>query len=101
MALDLTKPVSNNVLVKALYKIFAGERTGVCNGMAEAVLSDTADLAHPGYFQVRGNAGNVKFDPVEGASGQTMAFEAKECSLFRVKRIYSNGTTATGIVIYY
>lgn len=96
MSLDLTKAHS---LVK-LFREFFQNRTGVCDATEPAVLSNTADLANPGYFEVTG-AGNVKFDPIEGPAGQTRAFDAKECSKFRVKRIYSTGTSATGIVIYY
>lgn len=117
MSLDLTKPVSSNNFLQELYKKLFGiggetplkvqhtdtagvEKTGVCNGIDAAVASNTVNLPNPGYFEVTG-AGNVKFDPVVGAAGQTRAFDAKECSKFRVKRIYVTGTTATGIVIYY
>lgn len=75
--------------------------SSTCDGTDSAVTSDTADLAKPGYFDVRGNTGTVKFDPVEGAAGQTLTFAAGECSKFRVKKIYATGTTATGIQIYY
>lgn len=97
MSLNFTESVS-------LYKIvreFFLSRTGVCDGTDAAVTSNTVDLINPGYFAVTGNAGNVKFDPVEGTAAQTRAFEAKETSKFRVKRIYTTGTTATGIVIYF
>lgn len=73
---------------------------GVCNGTDEAVLSNTADLPNAGYFEVTG-PGNVKFDPIQGAAGQTRPFTAGAVSKFRVKRIYETGTTATGIYIHY
>ena len=80
------------------------EKTGVCNGTDVAALSDTVNLVNPGYFEVTGNAGDIKFDAVEGAAGQKRAFEKGVVSRFRVKKIYAAGagsTTATGIVIYY
>ena len=48
---------------------------GVCNGTDDAVLSNTVDLPNAGYFEVTG-AGNVKFDPIQGAAGRTRAFAA-------------------------
>ncbi len=72
---------------------------GVCNGTDVCTPSNTVDLPNPGYFSVTG-AGDVKFDPIQGAAGQTRAFEAGEVSKFRAKRIYAT-STATGIYIYY
>lgn len=73
---------------------------GVCNGCVDAALSDTVNLPHYGYFEARTAAGDVKFTDVND-NVKTMAFDALECSKFRVKRVWSTGTTATGIVIYY
>jgi len=75
--------------------------TSVCNGCVTAILSDTVDLAHPGYIQPRLLAGNIKVTDVNG-NVSTLAFELKEISLFRVKRVWSTGTTANmGILIVY
>ena len=95
MSLDLNQAHSTNDFLRAIYA-----NTGVCEGTDAVTPSNTVDLARPGFFEVTG-AGNVKFDPINGAAGQTRAFDAKECSKFKVKRIYAAGTTATGIVIYY
>jgi len=73
---------------------------GVCNGTDACTPSNTDNLPNAGYFSVT-VAGNVKFDPIQGAAGQTRAFAAGETSKFRAKRIYATGTTATGIYIYY
>ena len=79
------------------------EDQAICDGVEPAAPSNQSDLSHPGFFEVRGNAGNVKFDPVDPTApqGQTIAFAAGELSKFRVKRIYATGTLATGIVIYF
>lgn len=79
------------------------EDQAICDGTEAAAHSDTVDLAHPGFFEIRGNTGVVKFDPVDPTApqGQTMTFAAGELSKFRVKRIYTTGTLATGIVIYF
>ena len=74
---------------------------GVCDGCVAAALSDTVDLAHPGYIQPRLLPGNIKVTDVNG-NVITLAFDAKEISLFRVKRVWSTGTTANmGIVVIY
>jgi len=66
-----------------------------------AALSDTVDLAHPGYIQPRLLAGNVKVTDVNG-NDSTLAFDLKEISAFRVKRVWLTGTTADmGIVVIY
>jgi len=82
------------------YPIGQNEKTGICDGTDDVTPSNTVDLPNKGYFKVTG-AGNVKFDPIYGATGQTRAYAAKETSEFRVKRIYATGTTATGIYIFY
>jgi len=74
---------------------------GVCNGVNQAVLSDTVDLVNYGYIQPRLLAGNIKVTDVNN-NVNTLAFDQKEISLFRVKRIWVTGTTANmGIVVYY
>ena len=74
---------------------------GVCNGCIPAGLSDTVDLAHPGYIRPTFLAGNIKVTDVYG-NISTLAFDLKEVSLFRVKRVWSTGTTANmGIVVIY
>ena len=81
--------------------IDATDNVGVCNGCIDAVLSDTVDLVHPGYIQPRLLAGNIKFTDVNG-NVSTLAFDQKEISPFRVKRVWSTGTTAAmGIVVLY
>lgn len=82
------------------YQFNAGEKTGVCNGTDSCTPSNDNNLPHCGYFSVTGS-GNVKFDPIEGGAGQTRAFAADATSRFRVKKIYADGTTATGIYIYW
>lgn len=79
------------------------EDQAICDATEAAVHSNTVDLPHPGFFEVRGNAGTVKFDPVDQscAQGQTLTMAAGELSKFRVKRIYATGTLATSIVIYF
>jgi len=74
---------------------------GVAGGCVDAVLSDTVDLAHPGYFEPRLLAGNIKVtDMYDNVS--TLAFDLKELSRFKAKRIWLTGTTADmGIKIYY
>lgn len=77
------------------------QNVGVCNGCVAAALSDTVDLLHPGYIQPRLLAGNIKVTDVNG-NVSTLAFDAKEVSLFRVKRVWLTGTTADmGIVVLY
>jgi len=74
---------------------------GVEGGCVDAVLSDTVDLVNPGYFEPRLLAGNIKFTDMFGNVG-TLAFDQKELSRFKVRRIWSTGTTANmGIKIYY
>ena len=82
-------------------KQFFDATGAVCNGCVPAVLSDTVDLAKPGYIQPRLLAGNIKVTDVNG-NVSTLAFDAKEISAFRVKRVWSTGTTADmGIVVLY
>lgn len=64
------------------------------------VVSDIANLINAGYIQVRGDAGDIKFTDYRGNIA-TLSFAADEVSYFKVKQIWSTGTTATGIVILY
>lgn len=74
---------------------------GVCNSCVPAVLSDTVDLAQAGYIQPRLLAGSIKVTDVAG-NESTLAFDLKETSLFRVRRVWNSGTTADmGIVVLY
>lgn len=75
--------------------------SGVCNGCDAVTPNNTKNLPNWGYIEVRGDAGTVKFDPVVGATGQTLTFASGECSKFRVKQVYATGTSATTIVVYY
>jgi len=70
-------------------------------GFDAVTPNNGADLPNHGWFEVRGTAGTVKFDPVKGAAEQTLTFAQFETSKMQVKRIYSTGTTATSIVVYY
>jgi len=95
-------PYANYAALKAAAEgFFDLQDDGVCNGEEDAVLSDTVDLAHPGYFQPTLIDGTVKYMTVRG-NIRTRTITKDTCSLVRVKRIYLNGTTAAmGIVIYY
>lgn len=73
---------------------------GVCDGCDDVTPSDTVNLPHNGFFEARGAAGNIKFTDVKNAV-KTKSFALNELSKFRVKKIWADGTTATGIVIYY
>lgn len=74
---------------------------GVCNGCVAATLSDSVDLTQSGYIQPRLLAGDIKFTDVND-NVDTLTFELKEISPFRVKRVWSSGTTSNmGIYIYY
>ena len=89
-------------LSAAVDGFFAGvSDTGVYTGCIPAVLSDTVDLVNPGFIQPRLLAGNIKVTDVAG-NVSTLAFDAKEVSLFKVARVWSTGTTANmGIVVIY
>lgn len=89
-------------LVAAVDGFFAGANdNGVYTGCVAAALSDTVDLAHPGFIQPRLLPGNIKVTDVAG-NVSTLAFDAKEVSLFKVARVWSTGTTADmGIVVIY
>ncbi len=74
---------------------------GVCNGCVAAQLSDTVDLTQSGYIQPRALAGDIKVTDVND-NVNTLTFELKEISPFRVKRVWSSGTTANmDIYVYY
>lgn len=74
---------------------------GVCNGCIAATLSDVNDLSYPGYIQPRLLAGDIKVTDVNG-NVSVLSFDLKEISLFRVKKVWSTGTTADmGIVVLY
>ena len=77
------------------------DNVGVCNGCIAAVLSETVDLSHPGFIQPRLLEGNIKVTD-ENGNVSTLAFDKKEISAFRVKRVWVTGTTANmGIVVIY
>jgi len=74
---------------------------GVAGGEYNAILSDTVDLTHVGWIQPTLLAGTIKYT-TEYGEVMTRDFDLKEVSLFRVKRVWSTGTTpAMGIVVIY
>jgi len=76
-------------------------QSGVILGEYDAVLSDTVDLAHPGWIRPMLLAGTIKYTTVKGEV-RTAAFDQKECSFVQVARVWLTGTTAgMGIVVYY
>lgn len=85
------------VLLSKIFKL----DNGVEDGCEDAILSDTVDLKHPGFFEPRSLGGDIKYTDIHGNTG-VMTFDVKEVSKFKVKRIWSTGTTAgLGIKIYY
>lgn len=73
----------------------------VCNSCVAVTPSDTVDLTEPAFIQVRGNAGNLVVLPAIGDTPITLAMDAKEYTMFRVRRVYATNTTATAIVAMY
>jgi len=63
--------------------------------------NDTTDLPHTIAGFIPGAAGNVKLDTAGGETGVTIAVVAGQYYGIRSTRIYSSGTTATGIVGFY
>lgn len=100
--LDLTGTAyADYAAFKKATEEFFGINVGVADDEYDAVLSDTVDLAHPGWIQPLLLAGTIKYTTARG-SVRTRAFDLKEVSPFRVKRVWSNGTTADmGIVVIY
>lgn len=74
---------------------------GVATGCIAVTPHNTNLLPHIGWFEVRGNAGNVAFVDEDGNPSLVLAFDQKELSKFRVKQILATGTTATDIYLYY
>lgn len=118
MSLGLGKNY-NNVLITSIKKNVAGEfyatfaefyaavepffieNNDIANGEYTATLSDTVDLANPGWIQPILLAGTIKYVTVNGEV-RTKAFDLNETSLVRVKQVWLTGTTADmGIVVYY
>jgi len=84
-----------------LIKLSGNSVNGVYGNSVIATLSDSTDLVNPGYIQPRLLAGNIKVTDM-GGNISTLAFDQKEVSLFKVKRVWSTGTTANmGIVVLY
>lgn len=113
LVVDLNKPISYFLkengsayttyaeLELACLDFFNVPEAGVARGSMAAVLSDTVDLATPGWIQPRLLAGNIKFTDVAGNT-DTWAFDLKEISPMKVKRVWSTGTTANmGIKVIY
>jgi hypothetical protein len=73
---------------------------GVMNGEIDASPSNTVDLPRPGFIRPLTAAGNIKYTTINGET-RVAAFDLKETSLVKVKRVWVQDTTATGIVVYY
>lgn len=67
----------------------------------DALKSDSADLPSWMTVQVKGASGNVKFTPAGGGTALTLALALGETINCRVRRVWSTGTTATGLIGYY
>jgi len=73
----------------------------IANAEQNAVLSDTVDLANFGWIRPELLAGTIKYTTVNG-DVKTKAFDLKELSLVRVRKVWLTGTTADmGIVVYF
>jgi len=82
------------------YGFFFGEDSGIAIREEDAELSDTIDLDSYGWIQPTLLAGTIKYTTVAG-NVRTKAFDLKEVSLVKVRRIWLTGTTANmGIVVY-
>ena len=80
---------------------FSDPSSGIAKGEFDAVLSDTEDLAHPGWIQPRLAGGTIKYVTEYGET-VTRVFDQKEISLVKVKQVFSTGTTANlGITVFY
>lgn len=82
----------------AIKDVFAPEATGVTGGEYDAVLSDTVDLAHPGWLEAT-VAGTIKYTTLYGET-RTRTVDVGWISLGIVKRVWATGTSAT-IVVHY
>lgn len=99
----VTSPVvtSRADLIQKLSADYFYKKVGVARGEEDAVLSDSVDLANPGWIQPTLLAGTIKYTTEKG-NVRTRAFDLKETSLVKVKRVWSTGTTANmGIVVYF
>lgn len=98
---DLAGTAYTKDQVNALLEDFLNPDVGVAGGCLAVTPHDVNLLPHVGWFEVRGNAGNVAFVDAYGNASLVLAFDAKECSKVRVRQILSTGTTATDIYLYY
>jgi hypothetical protein len=87
--------------VNALLEDFLNPDVGVAGGCIAVTGHDVNLLPHVGWFEVRGDAGNVAFVDAYGNASLVLAFDVKESSKCRVRQILSTGTTATDIYLYY
>lgn len=94
-------PYADFAALKAGYAgFFLDEDLGIATREEDAVLSDTVDLDSYGWIQPTLLAGTIKYTTVAG-NVRTKAFDLKEVSLVKVRRIWLTGTTANmGIVVY-
>lgn len=89
-------------VVSALAALSSSSKTGVATGEYTAVLSDTEDLPIYGWIRPMLLAGNIKYVTEKGEVRGPYAFDLKEASLVRVRRVWLTGTTADmGIVVIY
>ncbi len=63
----------------------------------DAEKSDSVDLTEPYRGFHVGVAGNVKFTPTDGSTAVTIAVNAGAYYPYGISRLWSTGTTATGI----
>jgi hypothetical protein len=87
--------------INLLLEDFLNPNVGLAGGCVAVTGHDENLLPHVGWFEVRGDAGNVAFVDAYGNASLVLAFDVKESSKCRVRQILSTGTTATDIYLYY
>jgi len=86
----------------ALHAVVDYGTLGIGAGEYTAVLSNDDDLPTPGWIRPMLLAGDIKYTTERGEVRGPYAFDLKETSLVRVKRVWLTGTTADmGIVVIY
>jgi len=86
-------------LIKTIINLLRKQSTAVCNGAYICTPADDVNLPQPGYFEVASD-GDVHATTVNGED-ITVTVTAGVCSRFRVKKIFDDATTASGIIIYW
>jgi hypothetical protein len=98
---DLAGTAYTKDQVNALLEDFLNPDVGLAGGCIAVTPHNTNLLPHVGWFEVRGNAGNVAFVDAYGNASLVLAYDVKESSKMRVRQILATGTTATDIYLYY